>query len=231
MASDNEDDSPTETEVAVLPRETWEFVKGLLEVFEEALQEASQRSRAPGDDAHRIAALKQLEAVIDLIRAFYPDNHRALVGPLLETYEALLGIQKGTKANPLITPKPSRGSRPNKPEVERFQGEAAAAMELLMKAGDSKDEAARKVARRVRVLDFDFESLGYTRKYRKGITQGTIKGWRDKYNDPADKSLGAMRCRAVLGLVQNKDPADAANWVLKSLLGSALPKNRDRPQA
>ena len=230
MVTDNGSDSPTETEGAVLLLETGESVRELLEVFEEALQEASQLSRAPGDDAHRIAALKQLEAVIDLIRALYPGKS-GLVGPLLETYEALLGIQKGTKANPLITPRPTKGSRPNKPEVERFQGEAAAAMELLMKAGDSKDEAARKVARRVRVLDFDFESLGYTRKYRTGITQNTIKGWRDKYNDPADKSLGAMRCQAVLGLVQNKDPADAANWVLKSLLGSALPENRDRRQA
>ena len=230
MATDDENDSPAETEVAVLPRETWEFVKGLLEVFEEALQEASQLSKAPRDDAHRVAALKQLEAVIDLIRALYPENS-GLVGPLLETYEALLGIQKGTKANPLITPKISRGSRPNKPEVERFQGEAAAAMELLMRAGDDKDKAARKVARRVLALDFDFESLGYTKTFRTGITRHTIKGWRDKFNDTVDSSLGAMRFHAVLSLVEDREPVNAANWVLRSLLGSMLSKNRDRPQA
>ena len=46
-----------EIEVAILPRETWDLVKDLLEVFEEALQEANELSKAPRDDASRLAAL------------------------------------------------------------------------------------------------------------------------------------------------------------------------------
>jgi len=229
MTSDSKDDSDSSAEVVVLPRETWEFVKGLLEVFEEALLEASQRSRALHEDAHRITALKQLEAVIDLIHLLYPENHRILVGPLLETYEALLGVQKGASTHPLLIRKRKRadGSPTTRPEIERLQGEAAASMELLMRAGAGKDEAARKVARRVGT--FNLASLGYTRKSRTGITAATIKGWRDRFSGFADDSLGAMRFRDVLKLVENLDPKDAAGRVLNSLLGSMLPENREIP--
>ena len=229
MAADSKNDNPVETEGAVLPRETWERLTGLLEVFEEALQEASQLSRLPGDDAHRDAALKSLEAVIDLIRLLYPGNQQNLVGPLLETYEALLGVQKGSSPHSLLIRKRKHedGSPTTRPEIERLQGEAAAAMELLMRTGDGKDEAARKVARRIRA--FDLASLGYTRKSRTGITQATIKGWRDRFSGFADSSLGAMRFKDVLSMVENRDPKDAANWVLNSLLGSKLPENRENP--
>ncbi len=42
---DSEHKSVHEIEVAVLPRDTWESVKGLREVFEEALQEANDLRR------------------------------------------------------------------------------------------------------------------------------------------------------------------------------------------
>ena len=228
MASDSKDDSPSTTEVAVLPRETLERLTGLLEVFEEALQEASQLSREPGQDAHRKAALKQLEAVIDLIHLLYPEN-RDLVGPLLETYEALLGIQKGAAPSRLITPKFGGGSPTTRPEGERLQGEAAATLELLIKAGEAPDLSAQKVARRLR--SFDIESSGYLRKSRDGITGATIKGWRDRFSGFADDSLGTMRFKDVLRLVQKLglDPEEAADFALNSLLGSMLPENREKP--
>ncbi len=215
-----------DVEVAILPRETWEFVKGLLEVFEEVLQEASSlssRSKATGDDADRLAALKSLEAVMDLVDALVPDNRKNLIGPIFQTYEALLGVYKGAAPHPLLIAKPTGGRPTAKPEIERFQGEAAAAMQLLMVAGDLADEAASKVARQVQ--RFDLESLGYTPKVHKGITANTIKGWRNKFTGHTGRSLGAMRFKTVLGLeyVKKKKPKSAASWVLKSLLGSSIP--------
>ena len=72
------------TEVSVLPRETWESLKGLVEVFEEALQKANELSKAPRDDAGRVAALKSLEAVLDLIELLYPGNRQELSGPIFQ---------------------------------------------------------------------------------------------------------------------------------------------------
>ena len=214
-----------EAEFSVLPRETWEFVKGQLEVFEEALQKANELSKAPRDDASRLAALKSLEAVVNLIQALYPENRLELLGPIFRTHEALLGVQKGAALNPLLVGRHT--GRPDRaPEYERFQGEAAAAMQLLMNAGHSKDESASKVARYVE--RFDLRSLAP--KSRTGITANTIKGWRDEFGS-ADGSIGAMRFQIVLGLeeVTSRDSQPAATWVLKSLLGSALPENRKKP--
>lgn len=45
ITSDNDGNGRTEVEVTVMPRETWEDVKGLLEVFEELLQEAREISK------------------------------------------------------------------------------------------------------------------------------------------------------------------------------------------
>ena len=221
-----------DAEVAILPRETWEFVKGLLEVFEEVLQEASSlssRSKATGDDADRLAALKSLEVIMDLIAALFPDNPKNLIGPIFQTYEALLGVQKGAAPHPLLIAKPTGGRPTTKPQIERFQGEAAAAMQLLMNAGDKKDQAASTVARQVQ--EFDLESLGYTPKSHTGITATTIKGWRDKFTGRTVRNLGAMRFKTVLGLeyVKMQKPRSAATWVLMSLLGSGIPENRKIP--
>ena len=164
---------------------------------------------------------------MQLIEALYPKNYQNLKGPILETYEALLGAQKGAAPSSLLAPKPTSGSRTNRPEIERLQGEAAAAMQLLMKAGNSKDEAARKVARRV--SKFDLKSLGYTRKHRTGITATTIKGWRDKFRGIADDSLGSMRYTHVLDSLEGADPEAAAAVALKFVLGSMLPENREKP--
>ena len=230
---------PHEAEVSVLPRGTWESLKGLLEVFEEALQEASELSKAPGDDAGRVAALKSLEAVLDLIELLYPENRQELSGPIFQTYQALLGLQKGATPkgaapHPLLIPKSIEGRPPTRPEVERVKAEAAAAMELFMDAGDSKDEAARKVFRRIRHIDL--ESFGYTARRNTardntGITPNTIAGWRDNFTGAAGNSIGAERFRIILGyeIVKNQSPKSAATWILESLLGSTLPENRDNP--
>ena len=213
-----------EIEVAVLPRETWEFVKGLLEQFEEVLQEANELSKAPRDDADRLAALKSLEAVLDLIKLLYPENPQELSGPIFRTYEALLGVQKGAAPNPLFIRRHTDGRAALAPGIERFQGEAAAAMQLFMDAGESKDQAASRVADWVQ--RFDLKSRRYTPRAHTGITASTIKGWRDKFTGSSDTGIGAMRFQAVLDLecVKNKSPRPAATWVIKTLLGSTFPK-------
>ena len=223
-----------EAEVSTLPRETWESLKGLLEVFEEALREANELSKAPRDDAGRLAALKSLEAVLDLIELLYPENREELRGPIFQTYEALLGLQKGATPkgaapHPLLIPKSIEGRPPIRPEVERVQAEAAAAMELFMQAGDSKDEAARKVFRRVRQIDL--ETFGYAGKGYEGITPNTIAGWRDNFTGRAGNSIGAQRFKTILGydIVRNQSPHSAAAWIIESLLGSTLPENRKNP--
>ncbi len=213
-----------EIEVAILPRETWDLVKGRLEVFEEALQEANELSKAPRDDASRLAALKSLEAIMDLIDALFPDNKQNLIGPIFQTYEALLGTQKGAAPNPLFIRRHTDGRAALAPEIERFQGEAAAAMQLFMGAGESKDQVASRVADWVQ--RFDLKSRRYTPRTHTGITASTIKGWRDKFTGSSDTGIGAMRFQAVLDLecVKNKSPRSAATWVIKTLLGSTFPK-------
>ena len=234
MVADNEGDNPVEIEVSVLRRETWESLTGLLEVFEEALQEANEHSKAQRDDAGRVAALKSLEAVLDLIELLYPENYHELRGPIFQTYQALLGLQKGAAPkgaapHPLLIPKSTGGRPPLRPEVERVQAEAAAAMELFMEAGDSKDEAARKVFRQVQQIDL--EAIGYKARDNEGITSKTIAGWRDNFRGYAGNSIGAERYRIILGyeIVKNQSPSSAATWILKSLLGSTLPDNRKNP--
>jgi len=223
-----------EAEVSILPRETWDSLKGALEVFEEALRKANELSKAPRDDAGRVAALKSLEAVLTLIEQLYPENREELRGPIFQTYQALVGLQKGATPkgaapHPLLIPKSTKGRPPNRPEVERVQAEAAAAMELFMQAGDSKDVAARKVFRRVRQIDL--KSLGYKGKSYEGITHNTIAGWRANFTGRAGNSIGAQRYRIILGydIVKNQSPHSAAAWILESLLGSILPENRKNP--
>lgn len=159
----------------------------------------------------------------------YPKNSRNLVRPLFETYEALLRIQKGASPSPLITPKFGGGSRTTSPEGERVQGEAAAALELFIVAGEDPEPAARKVARRVR--SFDLENRGYLRNRRGGITWKTVKGWRDRFQNSGDGGLGAMRFRNALRFVETfgLDAQDDANFALNTLLGSLLPENREKP--
>ena len=231
MATDNEDDSPTEVEVAVLPRETWEHVKRSLEKFEAFLENAKLLSSAAHQDhdelleggrsleeVDRQAILRALEGTLLLVDDLFP-GQSVLKRPLIRVYDAIFGVHYGLATDPVLQverpqQRPSHGA-----SVQRLKGEAAAALSLYYKAGQKLNPASKIVASKVKMRDV--ASIGYRMSPDQDITGRTIREWRSEVTKPKAQSIAVERYNMVLYYFKAcgaDEAAGEAEFVLAELL-------------
>jgi hypothetical protein len=231
MATDSEDDPPVETEVAVLPRETWERVKGSLENFEAFLEYAealSNRARQERDDVEesgrsltdvdRLASIKALEGTLSLAYALFP-GQGALMRPLFRIYDALVGVNLGLEPDPILRADRGKKRPPHGAAVQRLKGEAAAALELYRKSGQNLKPASEIVARKVNVRDL--EAIGYKASPHQDIKGRTIMDWRSEINQAGAQSIAARRYDFLLEWSReygDDEAAGVADFILAELL-------------
>ncbi len=231
MAANSKDDSPVETEVAVLPRETWEHVKGSLETFEAFLENAellSNKSRQRRDEVEesgrslaavdRLASIKALEGTLFLVDALFP-GQSALKRPLIRLYDALVGVHAGLATDPLIQVDRRRGRAPRGAAVQRLKGEAAAALALYKKSGQNFGPASEVIAHHIKARDL--AAIGYTVTPHQDIKGRTIRDWRSEVIKSRARSIAARRYNTVLNYFKEcgTDEAEsAAEFVLTKLL-------------
>jgi hypothetical protein len=109
-----------------------------------------------------------------------------LAAPLMALGSALIDVEKGIK-NPILYPEASNGSRSRASMKKHLITVASVCLEVLFESGDTLDEAATMVARRVA----NWRGLG-----DQTITAGTMRNWRDQQHAlPADerKSFDRMK--------------------------------------
>ncbi len=208
MAADNEDDNPVEIEIAALPRETWERAKDSLETFEAFLENAellSSISRQRRDEVEesgrslaavdRLASIKALEGTLFLVDALFP-GQSALKRPLIQLYDALVGVHAGLATDPLIQVDRPPQRPPHGAAVQRLKGEAAAALALYYKSGQTLENASEVVARHIKARDL--EAIGYRATPHKDIRGRTIMDWRSEVIQPKARSVAAQRYNTIL---------------------------------
>jgi hypothetical protein len=134
-------------------------------------------------DKHRLAAMFALKAVLNFIMR--SDELRApkLMSCLLDLWAALVDLERGAEPS-LLKLKPKRSRRPDSSDREMMKGAAAAAMSLLMKIGQTREEAARRVANE---LCRNGVKLGGHRQLR----WGTVASWRDQARRASPSADGA----------------------------------------
>ena len=110
----------------------------------ENLESGLLEGQAFGKDSERAAAMRQLVAVVDFLEGAGVSNDEIV--PLTTLVRALSAAEEGQK-HPILTPKKLH----NRPPVSSWQlalrGCAVAAMECLVRAGATKQQAASRVAR------------------------------------------------------------------------------------
>ena len=224
MAADNEDDNPAEIEVAVLPRETLETFKAFLENAE-LLSHISRQHRDEVEESgrslaavDRLASIKALEGTLFLIDALFP-RQSTLKRPLIRLYDALVGVHAGLATDPLIQVDRPQQRPPHGAAVQRLKGEAAAALTLYYKSGQTLEYASEVVARHIKARDL--AAIGYRATPHKDIRGRTIMDWRSEVTQPKARSIAAQRYNTILDCFKEcgiNEAASTAEYVLAKLL-------------
>ena len=100
-----------------------------------------------------------------------------------------------------------------------MKGEAAAALALFYKSGQTLETASEVVARRIRARDL--AAIGYRATPHKDIKGRTIMDWRSEVTQPNAQPIAVQRYNAVLDYFKECGPeeaASAAEYVLANLL-------------
>jgi hypothetical protein len=184
----------------------------LLRALALELQAVSATFDPKAQDAGRIAVLRSLEAISEFLVLTIGHYPRALV-PFFELQYALLSLEYGS-VDPLLAPKKVPHRPPTAPKDQALRAYASVVMELHMRAGLPRKQAASKVARML-------SQGGHLTPQGKTITGRIVAKWRDKMKEgPAneDEVPAHQRFKRVLanekGLVPT-GPAAAALLLLK----------------
>lgn len=224
MAIDNEDDNPGDIEVALIPRETLEIFEAFLENAELLSSVSRQRHDEVEESGRtlaavdRLASIKALEGTLFLIDALFP-RQSALKRPLIRIYDALVGVHAGLATDPLIQVDRPQQRPPHGAATQRLKGEAAAALTLYCRSGQTLEIASETVARHIKARDLS--AIGYRLTPHKDIKGRTIMDWRSEVNQPRAQSVAAQRYNTVLDYFKKcgaNEAASAAEYVLAKLL-------------
>jgi hypothetical protein len=128
------------------------------------------RDRHP--DKNRLAAIFALDAVLFFIMRVRERRAPQLMSCLCELHQALIDLERGA-VPPLFELKPRRSRRPDSSDREFIKGAAAAVMSLLMKVGQTREEAARRVTN-------VFRRSGVKLGGRRQLQWGTVASWRNQ---------------------------------------------------
>lgn len=155
------------------------------------LQEACDAMKRHDEtvEATLLAIVLQLSAFTDFIDSF--DDMRAadLAAPLLKLKMALLDKRQGSPAPLLEFSKPSHRP-PSTHAREAIEAWAALAMDLLMKAGKKRRDAAIEVARLLNKHRGRWPVDLVERTGRTGqVTASRVENWRDELTGKAPQSV------------------------------------------
>ncbi len=124
--------------------------------------------------------------------------------PLVTLLSHLMDLHEGRKSD-LLSPDRKPGRKRPPLEVQFFRAGAAAAMEFFIRAGKSKDEAARLV------------SNGSAKLFRNRPSYKQVARWRDEVTGAMDHD-GARYYRELITSVEVRfpNPEQAARYLLKT---------------
>lgn len=159
-----------------------------------------------GDDQlRRLACVRQLRALREVARHLTADAKST--EPLAQLMSALLAASQGA-AHPLLTPLHREGGRPPAdllPQLKRAR--AAAALDLLIEAGLSRDEAASRVIGKLHQVGADiFNASGQAARAELVRLRDRLKSRR---GGPAANFYWKS-----LSEVQDQPPEQGAKWLL-----------------
>lgn len=172
-------------------------------------------------DHGRASVVAALVGVNQLIAALFP-NKPALPVPLIDLACALKDLDRGIVA-PLLEAAKVGHRPPNALSDELFRALPAAAMTLLMEAGTSRKDAGREVASRL-------VRMGYRDQSGNRISGSQIAKWREKMmTERAAEHLAVARYQLALEQVKEKDPAEAAKFILANIPALYPPQIPKKP--
>jgi len=124
--------------------------------------------------------------------------------PLVTLLSHLMDVHEGRKSELLSTDRKPGRTRPPL-GVQFFRAGAAAAMEFFIRAGKSKDEAAR------------FVSVGSAKLFHDRPSYKQVARWRDEVTGAMDND-GARYYRELIASVEARfpNPEQAARYLLKT---------------
>jgi hypothetical protein len=188
------------------------------------------RDRHP--DKNRLAAIFALDAVLFFLMRVRESQTLQLTSCLGELHRALVDLELGA-APPFLRLKPKRSRRPDPSDRQQIKGAVAASMSLLMKFGQTREEAARLIAAELR-------RNGVKLSGGQQLNWGTVASWRDQVRRAAPSQSEASFCYRLLidGGMQMGMPALPADMeherrerfvrdlrhALSGLVNSASPK-------
>jgi hypothetical protein len=181
------------------------------------------------DEATLLAIALQLSAFTDFIDGFDHVRAAGLSAPMLKLKMALLDKSRGSPA-PLLEFARPRHRPPTTHARDAVVAWAALALELSMKAGQKKGEAASAVATLL-----NRHRSRWPVDLTRSVTATTVKKWRDAVTGNAEPSLvlSYYHTHAEYAADSQKSPAErAAFWrrYLPTLLAAlASKKNPDTP--
>jgi hypothetical protein len=146
----------------------------------DALDHANQfyvdrRDPDSGPSSGRLAALLAVNAAFEFIESFNELRELHLTAPLTDLAAALADLDRGI-TSPMFKRSPKSGYRDSFSR-DMLKGASAAVMSILMaKGGLGRDEAAKRVADKLR-------REGVTLGGRRQLNWGTVAAWRDQVRE------------------------------------------------
>lgn len=150
-------------------------------------------------------------------------NPQVLI-PLRQLRYALHDLDRG-KVVPLLTPRKVKGRPRDAADEEGLRAFGAASMELFIKGGIARKEAARRVAATL-------HGLGYREPQNERITPQDVEGWRDRLRSerPADNvAAGRFHRMTTTSHHPSQDPILAAKLILQHIPRVAPPAIPKKP--
>ncbi len=190
------------------------------------LQAAAKEFDPHSKDGGRSSVMKSMDAICRfLLITAGIDRPTALV-PLYRLQYALYDLASGSVA-PMLKPKKVKHRPRGSMAAEGFRAVAAVAMDLFMKDGLSRKQAAARVAAILR-------RMGYS-SGNKLIRPHMVEDWRDRMmtERPAENpAVGRFRrLQSQLKVMFPDNPAAAAQNILKNLSLIDLPPIPKKPLA
>jgi len=133
----------------------------------------AQEQYLNGDDGGRSGAIRAIVAAAEFINSIEEFHKRNLSMPLVAASAALADLQVGT-VNRMLKPVTFRNRPPDTEARQGLRAYSAASMEVLMRAGYSKQESAEAVARHLVKSKVDVSGD------RSALTWRTVAYWRDQ---------------------------------------------------
>ena len=174
------------------------------------LRVAARRFKDAKDGSgERLAAMAALKVFETMTLSFWSDEP-SLTAPIDRLFFALASLDDGSTA-PMLAPKAKPG-RPRNLDYDAMRGRAAAAVELLYRAGDDLESAAKHAARRL-------DPTG------NALEGKTLLGWRKEAKERPSSDMISTRFAALTSAeIADSNPRALAEHILAKIIERHHPR-------